>query len=163
MKRILFMLIGLVIALSPVLTHAADITGAEVPGTSEQTDISTNGGEFCAQFDYSEGYNFILEVNSGGTGHTLGSWCQDWAPTGSVTVKDKTAKDKRIVNFDLSGTVPSDGCCDSVHTYGKYIYKLSTDTLKKAVVSWAYPSTDCASGPYDFVGKTKLGQVSDCR
>jgi hypothetical protein len=119
---------------------AGTLPGAVPPGD----DAAAVDATYCAAYTYS-GYNFQLGVNTSGPGFTGGDFCQNWAPTGNVSVKKNT-----VVKFNLAGTKAADSCCDTINISGKLKYKGSTP--KKAKITWSYPSADCGWGPWTYKG-----------
>ncbi len=162
-----FMVVGFAFILSANSSNAyaqgdpsGSLGGSIEGGTGEL--IEPQDGEFCIDYDFGPN-TFTLIVNSSGHAHTSGLfWCQDWNPTGKVTVKDRLGKDRRIVKFNLSGTLPSDDCCESLAIKGKIVYKLSKDKLKRSKVEWSYPG-ECYGGWFMYKAKVKTGTLRDCR
>ena len=156
-------LLTAMVCLFAVMSYAANPTGqtGDVAGPGADVVVSP-GGDFCAQFPY-QGNNFILEVNRDGTGHMLGNWCQDWAPTGQVSVVDDLERDRRTVTFNLAGVKASDYCCDDTCIRGRLIYRLSTDRLRGAIVTWGFPiECDAPCDSWTFRGGQRRG-LQDCR
>ncbi len=160
-----FMVVGFAFILSANRSnvYAQDGSGGIGGGTSElivPQDSPENGG-FCIDFDF-RGKPFTLVVNpSRGHAHTSNTWCQDWNPEGTVTVKRKRAKNRKIVIFNLSGTVASETCCDDMLIEGRIVYKLRQNKLLRAKVVWRFPG--CSPGPFEFNDKVKNGTLRDCR
>ena len=153
MKKTLAFLFAIALIFSANVSFANE-AGCDGDCPTAEEDTITEASDYC--MDFYTTFDAYLEVNTDGTGHTLGAWCMDWAPTGNVIVHT-LSNYLELVVFNMSGTVVSSECKDTIYI-GGYILALVnvypvTVSLGGYVV-WYYDDPISGPvGPFNYQGQ----------
>ena len=138
MKNLLFLVVGMTIMLfagNAFASNAAGCVGDCEGGGAESTDAAG----YCAQFDF-DSFNFLLTVDTNGTGHTLGDWCTDWAPVGSVNAIP-LGQNWVIVQLNLAGAGNDPNCADSINISGLMLVYAPLNITLGSKLDWMFPNS----------------------
>lgn len=147
MKTILAFIFAITLFFSASTLFAQDSTGCIDGNCAPQEQITPLTSDYCAAFTL-EGIDFLLQIDESGHGHTLGAWCDDWNPTGTVNVIQLGSL--KLVLFNLAGAGIGGGCADTIEINGVLIALNSGVTLGGRI-TWTFDGG--TSGPFEYKGK----------
>ncbi len=145
MKKLLPFMFAAVLFFSASTLFAMDPSGCIDGGCTPQEQVTPLTSDYCASFPFGE-FNFLLQIDESGHGHTLGDWCTDWNPTGTVNVIP--LGNLKLVIFDMVGRASAPNCSTTIEISGALI-ALGNNITLGGRITWAYDG----AAPFEYKGK----------